>query len=540
MAELLIRDAQPGQRVVRLDQPCVFGRGESCGVPLSGAGVSRNHGRFAVDDQGRWWVEDLGSRNGIHVNGRQVSRRLLASGDTLSVGDALMTFLATGGDARGLTNQVTMADGADFEPVLERSALAAAPVEARRLSLLCEISCQLLGQGNVGGIVEASCSALLASLEGGVAVIGLTCDPLREPDLLFVRPSTIPTGDVTLSLSVVKRSIECKRSILVADTRSDEHLRMAHSIVEGGIRSVLCVPITNAEKATGFIYVDARGRGRRYDEQDLDFAAALGALVGTAVEVARLHEAEVAKQRMDADLAAARRVQQAIMPASWPLVPGWGIAGCHRTCREVGGDYYDAIVTPRGLWLIVADVAGKGTQAALLASSFHAAVQALIEQCLSPVDLLNRINQLLMRRQVVSSFITCLVVLIPADGSDLVLATAGHPPAVLIRATGEPQLLKVEPGFMLGVFGDLQCIDQKYPALLPGEGLALYSDGLTEAMDAERSLFGEDRLLDALAGHPFDAAAAVAAIEQTVAQFRGTGEQSDDLTVLVCRYAGPA
>ena len=60
MAELLIRDAQPGQRVVRLDQPCVFGRGESCGVPLSGAGVSPNHGRFAVDDQGRWWVEDLG------------------------------------------------------------------------------------------------------------------------------------------------------------------------------------------------------------------------------------------------------------------------------------------------------------------------------------------------------------------------------------------------------------------------------------------------------------------------------------------------
>ena len=237
-----------------------------------------------------------------------------------------------------------------------------------------------MDQSDVAGLIDVASNALIESLQAEVVVFGLTCDPEHETEHLVVRPPGAAADRVILSRSILRRTIDNRSAQLVSDTRTDERLGFAQSIIVGGISSALCVPMMRNDRVTGFIYVDSRRRGRSYDERDLQFGCAVGAMVGTAIENARLREAEIARQRLEAELAGAREVQQSILPSSWPQVPGWEVFGEHATCHEVGGDYYDAIVARDGrIWLIMADVAGKGAPAALLAACFHAALHAVVD-----------------------------------------------------------------------------------------------------------------------------------------------------------------
>ena len=325
------------------------------------------------------------------------------------------------------------------------------------------------------------------ALKAGSVVFGLTCDPEHHPDQLFVRPAAVRRVGVTLSLSILRRTLDTKRSILIADTHLDANLLSAHSIVSGGIHSALCVPLMRNQVVTGFMYVDSRQGGRPYNEQDLDFASAVGAMVGTAVENAPAARGGTCQATDGAELTGARRVQEAIMPANWPQFEGWEIHGRHQMCYEVGGDYYDAILAEDGrLWLFVADVSGKGAAAAMLASSTHAGIHALVDHCDSPAELLTRLNRLMRRRPVSSSFVTCLAVLLETNSRTIRLASAGHPPPVLVPPTGVPAMMEVQPGFMLGAFDDPVYEDTVPPELRAGESFVMYTDGVTEAMGLGR------------------------------------------------------
>jgi sigma-B regulation protein RsbU (phosphoserine phosphatase) len=539
MPELWITDDQGARRVHRIDGTVEFGRAESCDIGIHAPGVSRRHGRFLLAPDGSWWVEDLQSKNGILINGRQTTRHRLRDGDLLTVGNAAVAFHAdTAPPAQRTGVEVTISDVPRLpHSTLEHEPATATRIEARRLGSLYEISRQLLNQRDVRGLIEVACSSLIGTLEAGVVVIGLTCDPQRDKDLLFVRPPNMQHAGVTLSLSVLRRTLEARKSVLVAETSSDERMLAAQSIVFGGIQSALCVPLMQDQRVTGFIYVDSRRGPRRYNTEDLDFASAVGSLVGTAVEVARLHEAEIAKERMEAELAAARRVQQAILPSSWPTLPGWEVWGHHQSCREVGGDYYDAIPTEDGrLWLVVADVCGKGAPAALLASSIHTAVHALVGHCSSPAELLTRVNALLLRREVEESFVTCLIAAVDPRSGSAIFASAGHPVPLWAGCRTGPEPLRFETGMVLGAMGETAFPQTAWHFPAEGGSLLMYTDGISEAMSPEEEQFGEGRMLQVIGGSGSVSAQELAEhLLGRVEQFRGCCPQSDDLTVLVCR-----
>jgi phosphoserine phosphatase RsbU/P len=540
MPKLRMLDPGKTEGCHSLDRDVVsFGRSGDCDLVIEARGISRLHGRFVRDRNGRWWIEDLGSRNGILVNGHAASRHALADGDIIVVGEVTLAFC----EDPAVTSQpaapaVTITDALpSANTVLERSPGTVRSMDNRRLTSLYEITRRLLNQRDVAGLVEVAASALLADLEAEVVVVGLTRDPEREPDRVEVRPKAMQNTGVTLSRSVLRRAIDDQRALLVADTGSDRALLSAQSIAVGGIRSALCVPLMRRDDVSGFIYVDNRRLGRTYDERDLEFASAIGAVVGTAIENARLHETELVKQRMETELAAARRVQQAILPSSWVALDGWDIYGEHTTCREVGGDYYDAIVSEDGhLWLVMADVCGKGAPAALLASIVHAIVHAMVDQCSSPSQLLARLNRLLLRREMESSFVTCLVVRVAPTTGDVLLASGGHPWPLCISPAQPPRLLPVEGGIILGAFPDASFADVHWSLAEPGGALLMYTDGLTEALDAQGEQFGEDRLLRAASNGPSsNAQALVTTAMREVQAFRGGHYQSDDLTLLACR-----
>ncbi len=531
------------ERAETIDRPVVLGRGGDCDLVLANAGVSRRHARLAPDAAGHWYVEDLGSRNGTFLNGFAAGRQELADGDRLGFGGVVAVFLAADRPpeqpSRSQTGVTICPGPLEIQAAIEREP-AAGPPEGRLLAGLYDVSRRLLDQSDVGGLIEVACASLTAALDAGAVVIGLTCDPQREQEAIFARPAA--GAGVSLSLSVLRRTLDSGKAILIRETSCDADLAAARSIVMGGIRSAMCVPLMRDRAVTGFIYVDSRAGGRSYGAEDLDFAAAVGSLVGTAVEVARLHESEIIRQRLEAELQAAAKVQRSILPSAWPSVPGYEIHGMCSMCRQIGGDYYDTILDGDGrLWLFIADVCGKGAPAALQAGAVHAALHALAGRCSGPASLLVEMNRLLLRRQVDNSFVTCLAAVLDPRRHELRLASAGHPPPLFVGPAGEACELPASRAPMLGVFEALDARDVvwRFP---DGPGcLLMYTDGASEAMNEQSTLFGEEELRRALSGlSSAGAAEVIDRVAEAIERFRGSCGQLDDLTLLACRRLPPA
>jgi len=535
MPRLRLPEATGAQRDLPIEQAILtFGRAGDNDLVLDRAGVSRFHGRFVRDADGQWWVEDLGSKNGILVDGLPTKKKQLRHGDTLTVGSVTIVFEAdkpSAPPAVAFDERAYSAERTVEWPVGARGAL-----DRARLQALCDLARRLLERRDINGLIDEAYSALRRVVGVDTVVVGVTCELDLDPDSLIVRPEERGPERVLLSRSVLRRAIEDRRVLLISETAGSRQFAAATSIVSGGIRSAICVPLTRAEEVTGFVYVDSRARRRPYLEADAEFVSAIAGLIGTAIENVRLQKAERVRERMAAELATARRVQTAILPSDWPGVSGWEFARHHAPCWEVAGDYYDAVLAPDGrAWLVIADAAGKGAPAALLASSVHAGVHALVGRCAEPGEFLHELNGLLGRRELGPNFVTCLAaVIVPSSGA-MQLASAGHPDPVFIDTSGQATRLPVAGGPPLCIEPDTayEHTDWRLPN---GRGsLLMYTDGVSEALDAQAELFGETRLMEALtASGPRDATGYVTALRQAVDTFRGGREPTDDVTILVC------
>ncbi len=535
--------SQPGMSTYSRDlqsSPVSFGRSDENHLVIDGRGVSRVHGRFSQDTHGNWWVEDLGSRNGINVNGRSVRKFRLQAGDTLQVGECSLNFQPDAAvPIRQFHEQVTISDGSMMaEVTLERTPNAIEPVDARRLRALYDISKNLLHQRSERGLIDQVAEVLTSTLEADVVVFGLSSDPIQDPDSVVVAVSDTRDPNIRLSHSLLRRTTDLGKAVLIKDTRQDADLAQAVSILQADIRSAICVPLLRDDVVNGFIYIDNRRRHRSYTAADLEFVAALGGIVGTAFENIRLQEAEIQNQRMIAELQAARRVQQAIMPTQWPEIPGWEIHGAHQTCLEVGGDYYAAIRTPNGWgWLVIADVCGKGAGAALLACSLHSAVHVALPYCRGAGELLGKLNTYLCQQELDSGFVTCAVALVKPEAGTVHIASAGHPYPIVIRESGPAAPLELNSELVLGVSDASVYEETVWQPPSPDAALLFYTDGVTEAFDEREELFGEDRLRSCFTQMD-SAGRLIESVQRELADFRGDCESTDDMTLLALRYTG--
>lgn len=542
MERFTIRQPDGREEVRPLDdEGLTFGRSRQNDLVLTGTGISRRHGRLYRDAVGQWWVEDLGSMNGLLINNRFTRAEKVDPGDVITIG----AFELILGEADSCVDEgaggleVTIAGGdVSTDMAMERPARQLVVTDAARLMALYELTKRLFGQHDVTSLIDEAADALSETIGAGYLVFGLTCDPERESDRLVVRPRSLAKSDVRVSRSVLQRAMEAEQAVLVRDTSSDQNLREQVSIVAGEINSALCVPMHCDRGVSGFIYMDNRQRGRSYDERDLEFASAIGAIVGTAVENARLQEEALLTERLQAELAGARQVQQAILPSQWPEVPGWDIYGEHHSCHEVAGDFYDALVTQDGaVWLMIADVSGKGAPAALFASRVHAAAQALIERCDSPGQLLTQLNELIVRREMGPMFVTCLLMRLEPQTNEVMLANAGHASPIFFGPEGHGRLIEAEAGVVLGFTGGQRYPDTAWTVPTGGGTLLSYTDGVSEAFDANDEQFGDERVAEIVAdiAGPCSARELVETLRQSVEAFVRQGGQHDDMTILSCR-----
>jgi serine phosphatase RsbU (regulator of sigma subunit) len=232
------------------------------------------------------------------------------------------------------------------------------------------------------------------------------------------------------------------------------------------------------------------------------------------------------------ELEAGRSVQLALMPTRPPTLAGWDIWLYTRSANDVGGDLVDYLqIDPRRLGVMLGDVAGKGLPAALLMAKLQATLRALVSGVASLGALGAEVNRILNRDGLPNRFAT-LVYLEIAPGSGRVrLLNAGHPPPLRLRSSGVDELPR--GSIALGIAPDMDFVDQEVE-IQPGETLVVYSDGITEAMNAAGDFFGDERLRAALLpSRTGTAAQAGARILDAVDAFVGEAPVHDDMSLVI-------
>jgi phosphoserine phosphatase RsbU/P len=309
------------------------------------------------------------------------------------------------------------------------------------------------------------------------------------------------------------------------DVRKDEY----YIPCEPSTRSEVAIPLRVGERLVG-VFTASHPEIDAFPRQQLRILQAFCDHVAVAINNARLLRAERAERAaLDRDAQEARAIQQALLPKSSPFIPGFAISGLSVPARAVGGDWYDFIPFPDGRWgIVLADVSGKGTAAALLMSATRGMFRSLAEACCTPAEVLNRLNELMVNDFPAGKFVTLVYAVLDPARRTVVFANAGHLRPLLIDDRGE-NFLDVERGLPLG----LQCGDYSETEfqLSKGSRLVFYSDGITEAVNPQEEEFGLCRLAE----HAIRPNASAVTIVDEVRTFaNGTGVR-DDASVVFLR-----
>src|SRR5215207_4769762 len=241
------------------------------------------------------------------------------------------------------------------------------------------------------------------------------------------------------------------------------------------------------------------------------------------------------RERFEQELRLARSIQQASLPKEVPSLEGWQISPFYQPAREVGGDFYDIFELKDGrLSIVVGDATGKGVPAALVMASARSMLRAVAQASDSPGDVLRRVNDPLATDIPPTMFVTCFYAILDPKSGSLTYANAGHDLPYLHR-DGEAEELRAT-GMPLGLMPGMS-YEEKEAVLNVGEAALFYSDGLVEAHDSQREMFGFPRLKALVAKHGEKEALGNILLEELYS-FVGDGwEQEDDITLLTLRHS---
>jgi serine phosphatase RsbU (regulator of sigma subunit)/ketosteroid isomerase-like protein len=244
-----------------------------------------------------------------------------------------------------------------------------------------------------------------------------------------------------------------------------------------------------------------------------------------------LEQERIERERIEQELQVARRIQQASLPKDVPTLEGWEIAPFYQPAREVGGDFYDFHLLSDGrVGLAVGDATGHGIPAALVMSTTSGMLRLAAQSYSSPGEMLQRVNEALVADMPPSTFVTCFYAILDLQSGHLVYANAGHdlPCRRHEHAVAE---LKAR-GMPLGLMPKMS-YEEKETVLDPGESVLFYSDGLIEAHNPQREMFGVPRLRGLLGESSKGGRDLSATLMEELGRFTGEGwEQEDDITLL--------
>jgi len=546
-ASLVVVDPNGQKKRVPVDPiPFLIGRQPDNHLIVRDSRVSRVHARILVEN-GRYVLEDTGSRHGTFINGKRVTRKILDVSDKIEFGaqDSYhVLFALDGAELKRLMEQV---GGGDKQPAGVGSNLG-------KLRAILELARTLQSSFSIDEVLASVVDTALAitGAERGFLLLraahGLETKVARHR-----RGHNLNETDLRVPREVIRRALENRRELLSMnfDPLGASETRPQNSIADLELRSAICVPLVRiraglgdatsllsaANETVGVLYMDSRVVAADMAGGNRELLQTLAIEASTVLENARLLQEEQSKHQMEEELRLARTIQQSLLPGSLPS-DGWLLAsGSSLASHEVGGDYYDVTRVTAHCWsAVLADVSGKGVGSALLASLLQGALITATENPQAMGHRLERLNRFLLDRTGGEKYATAFYCLLHSDGR-MYYVNAAHCPPMVLRANGER--LELEANAMpVGLIetAEYPVLEQK---LGPGDKIVIYSDGVTEAQNTETGFFGKKRLRDVVAANASESCTLIhARIQEAVAAFTEGAPQSDDITVVVLEFRG--
>jgi sigma-B regulation protein RsbU (phosphoserine phosphatase) len=365
---------------------------------------------------------------------------------------------------------------------------------------------------------------------------------LREDDggLVFraargIEQKTIDEPQFHISRSVVEEVAREGQPLLASDAQRDSRFSSSQSVRGLRLRSILCAPLKIKDRISGVVYVDNQLRAGIFAEADLELISAIASSAAIAIENARLYQVAIEKGRLERELQVAREVQSSLLPRETPDVAGWDFAARWKPARQVSGDFYDFVPVGQRLGIVIADVSDKGMPAALFMALSRSIIRASVTSTRSPAEDIDQANRLICADSTDSMFVTLFYTQLDPETGELVYVNAGHNPPLLYRANQDELIELTRTGMPLGLF-EVVDFEQRAVQLDPADFILLYTDGVSEAMDAHNRQFGEERLRRILLDNRHASAEDMAeAIEQALTAFTGEAAPSDDITFVIAR-----
>src|SRR4051794_3003165 len=296
----------------------------------------------------------------------------------------------------------------------------------------------------------------------------------------------------------------------------------------------LAVPLISQGELIGVLTLGPRRSEQEYSIDDrrlLDNLATQAAPALRVGQLVRQQQVEArTRQRFEQELEVARLIQKNFLPHDLPQLEGWDVAAYYQPAREVGGDFYDVIPLPDGqVAFVIGDVTDKGVPAALVMAATRSVLRAFAQQSAAPGTVLERVNEHLHPDMPEKMFVTCFYgVLDPRSGA-FRFANAGHDVPYLKTADGSVELRA--RGMPLGLMPGM-AYEEKSLDFRPGDSLLLHSDGIVEAHDPTRQMFGFDKLKAAVARHPGGTEVIRRVLEDVREHTGPDAEQEDDITMV--------
>jgi len=526
---LVVHDGDNSHTVAVDPVPFTIGRQADRNLVFSNAQISRQHAIIHHDDDG-YFIQDLGSRHGIVVNGTRRETARLQAGDRIQLGASGITLVfllpQDHSSTRALLSRISSTPSGGTE--LEKLSLflqAAQSFNSTRvltdvLTTMLEYTLRLTGAER--GFVFLGENASSLALESGLSGDG---QPLVD--------------DSKISHSILRDAATSGQPFIIGDVSGEGTPIGRESAVAHELRSVIAIPLRgrNTDRFFGVLYLDSRLRTSTLNRVGRDILNAIASEAANLLENARMVQAERAADLLRNELDIAASIQQSLIARETPTFSYARVLARTAQCTEVGGDFYDIIpIGPNGsgaggsnyddgFVAIVADVSGKGMSAALLAAIIQGMMYAQVKGCTTLTDAFATVNTFLCSRVSGQKYVTLLALHYRPNG-EVEFVNGGHVPPFLVLEDGTTQAITdgdVPVGLIPGAH--FHAVRLNVP---PKARLVLLSDGITETEDANGDQFGTTRLpLELASNDPMHAVFAA------MHQFNNGAPPHDDCTLLV-------
>jgi sigma-B regulation protein RsbU (phosphoserine phosphatase) len=527
------------QRVINLDRsPFGVGRKVDKDLVIADPRVSRDHAQI-VSENGVFSVVDLGSKHGTFVNGERVQRKTLERNDRLEFGVREVAYVIFN-PQHGTTNSAR-----EFLSQISGMHISDETTDLEKLILFLEAARKLNTIGVLDEILMTLLDVTLKLTRAERAYVYMKNDQ-GELRLAAGRNSKgeLLLDDKTISHSILDDAMKSNSEFVLTDTSRSVDLSGRKSIVAYDLRTVICVPLRKPQvqatrdaeapspaalaDAMGALYVDSRFASRDISGVSNDILHAIAREAASLIENARLVQAEEASRRYQQELSIAASIQQRLMAVTIPEVPFATLSGRNLSCKEIGGDFFDAVNTDDGLTIVLADVSGKGVSAALLASTLQGMIYSQLTAGMPLTEIVTGVNRFFTHKHIGEKYATVVIARI-RDNGEFEYVNCGHIPPLVV-SNGQVQR-PAHGNLPVGLLPDAK-YESDHCQLKPGDRLVLVTDGVTEAENARGDFFEDSRLeLAAKTGN-------LDQIFRAISDFCGGTPLNDDCTIVELVYTG--